>query len=224
MKLKLKKKIEILVKKFLKDILPLISNEKDFNIHIPNILKSNLDYKFQSILFFLILEETNLIDETKQNLFLKLYQKSQIIIIHIWEKLEYGPGFFSSILSKIDIDVLAECYMDQKYTTNIYQNFSGIFRKRKKIGFKHLKVQTQIEIINDAPIEKKHVFFGLLPDEYRTKETLSKIKDIDYEAVDKYLTDKKKDLKKDNKDENRINLGISKETFKERLKFFDAKK
>ena len=224
MKLKLKRKIEILVKKFLEDILPLINNEKDYNIHIQNILKSNIDNKFQSILFFLILEETNFIDEIKQNLFLKLNKKSQIIIINIWEKLEYGPGFFCDILNKMDIDVLAECYMDQKYTTNIYQNFSGIFRKRKKIAFKHLKVQTQIEIINDAPKKKKCGYFVILPDEYRTKETLSKIKDLDFEAVEKYLTHKNKDIKKDNKEEHKINLGISKEMFKQRLKMFDTKK
>lgn len=223
-KLKLKKKFEILVQKFLKDILPLIKSEKDFNIHIQNILQTNIDYKFQSILFFLILEETNFTDEIKKKLFLKVSKKSQTIIINIWEKLEYEPGFFCDIINKIDIDVLTECFMEQKYSTKIYQNFIGIFSKRKKIAFRHFKIQTQIEIINDAPKEKKNIYFAILPDEYRTKETLSKIKDIEHEDAEKNVTDKKKDLKKDNKDENTIKIGISREAFKERLKMFDKKK
>ena len=141
-----------------------------------------------------------------------------------WEKLEYEPGFFCDIINKIDIDVLTECFMEQKYSTKIYQNFIGIFSKRKKIAFRHFKIQTQIEIINDAPKEKKNIYFAILPDEYRTKETLSKIKDIEHEDAEKNLTDKKKDLKKDNKDENTIKIGISREAFKERLKMFDKKK
>ena len=225
-KLKLKKKYEILVKKFLKDILPLVQKERDYNIHIPNILKSNTDKKFQSILFFLILEETNLSDDIKENLFLKLNQKAQTLIINIWDKLQYESGFFYDIINKIDIEALVEYFMDQKKTSKIYQNFSGIFRKRKKLAFKHLQFQTQMNIIEDAPKEKKTFYFSILPEEYRTKETLSKIENIDYKTVEKYLSNKKKEFKKEDKkkDENKTNIGISKEAFKERLKLFDTKK
>ena len=118
------------------------------------------------------------------------------------------------------------CRFWKQQKRKIYQNFSGIFRKRKKLAFKHLQFQTQMNIIEDAPKEKKTFYFSILPEEYRTKETLSKIENIDYKTVEKYLSNKKKEFKKEDKkkDENKTNIGISKEAFKERLKLFDTKK
>ena len=68
---------------------------------------------------------------------------------------------------------------------------------------------------------KSYFFFSILPDKFRNKETLLKIKDIDFKDAEKLLNDMNGNEKKEEKN---LNYSISKDDFKKRLQFFESKK
>ena len=103
---------------------------------------------------------------------------------------------------------------------NTYKFFVFLFKKDSDEAFKCFLFQVQIKLIEDSPKDIKVHLFTLLSDKNRTKQTLNSIKDIDLNSAEKFLFIEKKE--KDSKNNNI--LGLSKESFQDRLKFFNSHK
>ena len=210
----------IIHKYFNKSIYEEISNED-----IEKALNTYKDPETQIILFFFFsLKMKN------GNIFYKMDKQSQIFFFKEFTRICFiGPGWLPFFL-KLEKDVLVSVfdYLTSDAPDNkIYDVFKKLFEGIEEKSFILLSLQSQIKILQYAPKDEKVRYFSLLPDKYRTRKTLESIKDMDYNSVKQYIFNEKVQTKMENKEikeNNAVNSGLSKEDFKERLKFFNSSK
>lgn len=170
-----------------------------------------------------------------ENLFDIFNNTSQIEILK--EIILSKPGPILNFLKKLRIEVIIEflVFIDEIY---IYHNnkkyscyfaFKSIFENNIEECFKRLPFKQQMKIIEYANKNEKVILFSYLSEKNRTRETLQSIKEIDMKAAEKYLSlqnenGMKKEIKEEEKPNENKNSGLSKETFKERLKIFNSHK
>ena len=157
-------------------------------------------------------------------------KQSQIFFFKEFTRIYFiGPGWLPFLL-KLEKDVLVSVfdYLTSDAPDNeIYNVFKKLFEGIEEKSFILLSLQSQIKILQYAPKDEKVRYFSLLPDKYRTRKTLESIKDMDYNSVKQYIFNEKVQTKMENKEikeNNAVNSGLSKEDFKERLKFFNSSK
>lgn len=115
---------------------------------------------------------------------------------------------------------------------DFYNIFCFLFKTKeeREKAFKNISFEAQMKIIEHSPKEEKVYQFSLLSDKNRTRETLNSLRDIDRKSAEKYLfiEPKEKAIEKEKNESqlnnNNTNLGLSKEDFKNRLKFFNSSK
>ena len=152
-----------------------------------------------------------------------------------------GPGFFNEpfefdvrlkFLEHLIISGKLEVLISLGSDDGIYKSFCFLFKTKeeREKAFKNILFEAQIKIIENSPKEEKVYQFSLLSDKKRTRETLNSLRDIDQKSAEKYLfiEPKEKIIEKEKRESqsnnNNTNLGLSKEDFKNRLKFFNSNK
>ena len=138
--------------------------------------------------------------------------------------MEVRSKFFEHLIISDKLEII-------RNYDNIYKDISFLFKTKEDIekAFKNMIFEAQIKIIENSPKDGKVYLFSLLSDKNRTRKTLNSLKDIDMKSAEKYLFVEPKEKvnekeKKDSQTNNNTNLGLSKEDFKNRLKFFNSHK